>query len=139
MKRVALIVGLAVAGVTLLVVALAAQSDSGSASDLAVYQDPARLLALINDPPEDFFLVDVRTTGEYEAGHIPGALHHDYREIANDLPTEDRDALIVVYCRTGARSNAAARTLDRLGFTRVLDWGGIIDWPYEVVRGSEPR
>lgn len=134
-----LIAALVIAAATVLVITLGAQTGGASNGDLDVYKDPARLLALIDDPPEDFFLVDVRTTEEYQAGHIPGALHHDYRRIADDLPTEDRDAFIVVYCRSGSRSNTAARTLARLGFTRVLDWGGIIDWPYEVVTGPDPR
>lgn len=138
MKRSMVTIVSLIAVSTLLIVATGAQTD-GAAQDLDVYKDPTRLLELINDPPRNFYLVDVRSTSEYRAGHIPGALHHDYREIANDLPTEDRSALIVLYCRTGRRSNIAAGTLERLGFTRVLDWGGIVDWPYEVVIGPEPR
>ena len=111
-------------------------SDDGES--VLVYSDPERLFELIQDPPEDFFLVDTRTAEEYESGHIAGAIHRDYREIATDLPTDNRDALVVVYCLSGVRSNRAARTLRRLGFTRVLDWGGIIDWPFEVTEGPDP-
>ena len=139
MKRVGIIAGAVIVVAPGAVVTLAARGTGSGDEELSVYKDPDRLLELTNDPPEDFYLVDVRTTAEYEAGHIPGALHHDYREIAEDLPTEDRDAFVVVYCRTGNRSNSAARTLERLGFTRVLDWGGIVDWPYDVVTGPDPR
>ena len=118
--------------------ALGPDSDQAFEEDLQVYTDPALLYELIKDPPLDFYLVDTRTSEEYESGHIPGAIHRKYREIGGALPTENGDALVVVYCLSGVRSNRAARTLQRVGFTRVLDWGGIVDWPFEVVQGSEP-
>lgn len=114
-------------------------TPDGIAEDLRVYLDPDRLLALMDNPPDGVFLVDTRTWPEYVSGHIPGAVWRDYREIGERPPTADRDALIIVYCERGIRSNRAARTLNRLGYTRVLDWGGIRDWPYEVVTGPEPR
>ena len=113
-------------------------ADGDPEENILIYSDPELLYELLEDPPDDFFLVDTRTTEEYESGHIPGAIHRDYREIGNALPTENREAFVVVYCLSGVRSNRAARTLLRLGFTRVLDWGGIVDWPYEVTKGSEP-
>lgn len=115
-----------------------AQSDAQTTDDLEAYLDPDRLLELIHDPPEDFYLVDVRTEREYRSGHIPGAILIPYREIGVNPPTEDRDALIIVYCRTGGRSASADDALRDAGFTRVLDWGGIIDWPHETVSGSSP-
>jgi phage shock protein E len=117
---------------------VSAQEAEGIAEDLTVYRDPDRLLALIENPPEGFYLVDTRTYDEYVSGHMPGAIHRDYREIGGDLPTEDRDAVIFVYCLSGVRSNRAERTLRRLGFNRVLNWGGILDWPHEVVTGPSP-
>lgn len=119
-------------------VALGRDSDAEPEENLEIYPDPDMLYELIQDPPPNFYLVDTRTAEEYESGHIPGAIHRDYREIGNALPTENREALVVVYCLSGVRSNRAARTLQRLGFIRVLDWGGIVDWPFEVVQGSEP-
>ena len=56
------------------VAVVAAQGDAQSQEDLDVFLDPDRLLELIEDPPEDFYLVDVRTEREYRAGHIPGAV-----------------------------------------------------------------
>lgn len=122
-------------------VALRAQETTpdGIAEDLRVYLEPDRLLALMDEPPNGVYLVDTRTWPEYLSGHIPGAIWRDYREIGARPPTDDPDALIIVYCERGIRSNRAARTLNRLGYTRVLDWGGIRDWPYEVVTGPEPR
>lgn len=129
---------LVVAG-AVVALSLGAQAVGAGEDELRVFEDPPRLLELIENPPDDFYLVDTRTREEYLSGHIPGAIHRDYREIGQDLPTTDRDAFIVVYCRTGVRSNRAARTLRRAGFERVLDWGGIIDWPYEVVAGPDPH
>jgi len=129
---------LVLAGV-IVALSLGAQSIGARGDDLSVYEDPARLLELIENTPADFYLVDTRTREEYLSGHIPGAIHRDYREIGEDLPTDDRDALIVVYCLSGVRSNRAARTLRGEGFERVLDWGGIVDWPYAVVTGPDPH
>lgn len=120
--------------------ALGAQGDeTADQEDLEVFLDPDRLLELIQDPPEDFYLVDVRSEREYRSGHIPGAIHIPYGEIGRRPPTDDRDAFIVVYCRTGSRSASADASLEEAGFTRVLDWGGIVDWPYETASGTSPR
>ena len=79
-------------------------------------------------------LVDVRQPEEYENGHIPGALllpDTDLREQA-ETALPDKNAAIVVYCRSGARSAMAARMLREMGYTDVRDLGGIIDWPYDT-------
>lgn len=110
-----------------------------SEEDFQALLEAEVLREAIAERPESFFLVDVRTAEEYVAGHIPTAIQIDYREIGENPPTLDKDANIVVYCRSGNRSNSAAQTLRSLGYTAVLDWGGIIDWPYEVVTGSEPE
>lgn len=79
-------------------------------------------------------LLDVRTEAEYKEMHIPNAIlltdSEIKRKAANVLP--DKDALILVYCRSGRRSAASARELINMGYTRVYDFGGIIDWPYDM-------
>lgn len=120
------------------VILSATAQDVNPPDDLRVYLDADELYALIQQQPDNFYLVDTRTRDEYVAGHIPGAIQIDYREIADNLPTQDREALIVVYCLRGVRSNRAARTLRRLGFRNVLDWGSIQDWPLEVATGPDP-
>lgn len=104
--------------------------------DLSVYATPDALQTLLEEHPDAFVLVDVRSTDEYRAGHIPGAVHRDYREIAEDPPTDDLDMPIILYCKSGARASTAESTLVDLGYTRVFNWGGIIDWPYETVTGA---
>ena len=88
----------------------------------------------IMDTEEGYIILDVRTQEEYDQGHIPGAIvtsHEEIAEKSEDVLT-DKDQLILVYCRSGRRSKIAAETLVELGYTNIKEFGGIIDWPYEV-------
>ena len=88
----------------------------------------------IMDSEEDYIILDVRTREEYDEGHIPGATqisHEEIAEKAEDVLT-DKEQLILVYCRSGRRSKIAAEALVELGYTNIKEFGGIIDWPYEV-------
>ena len=88
----------------------------------------------IMDTEEGYIILDVRTQEEYDQGHIPGAILIPHTEIdarAEEVLT-DKDQLILVYCRSGRRSKLAAEALVELGYTNIKEFGGIIDWPYEV-------
>ena len=88
----------------------------------------------IMDSEEGYIILDVRTQEEYDQGHIPGAILIPDTEIeakAEEALT-DKDQLILVYCRSGRRSKLAAEALVELGYTNIREFGGIIDWPYEV-------
>ena len=89
----------------------------------------------IMDTESEYVILDVRTEEEFAQGHIPGAIlipDYEIREEAeSSLP--DKDALILVYCRSGRRSKNAAQILLELGYTNIREFGGIIDWPYETV------
>ena len=88
----------------------------------------------IMDSEEGYIILDVRTREEYDQGHIPGAIvisHEEIEEKAEQVLT-DKDQLILVYCRSGRRSKIAAEALVELGYTNIKEFGGIIDWPYEV-------
>lgn len=89
----------------------------------------------IMEQNSDYVILDVREEDEYAKGHIEGSVLLPYTEIedraAEELP--DKDQLILVYCRSGRRSAIAADSLSAMGYTNVKDFGGIIDWPYEVV------
>ena len=88
----------------------------------------------IMDGEEGYVILDVRTQEEYDQGHIPGAIvisHEEIAEKAEEVLT-DKDQLILVYCRSGRRSKIAAEALVELGYTNIKEFGGIIDWPYEV-------
>ena len=90
----------------------------------------------IMDSGEEHIVLDTREQDEFDEGHIPNAILIPQTEIENKaeemLP--DKDKLILVYCRSGRRSKIAAENLVKLGYTNVKEFGGIIDWPYEVVK-----
>ncbi len=86
------------------------------------------------DSQTGYIILDTRTQEEYDQGHILGAILIPYDEIlekAEGILT-DKNQLILVYCRSGRRSKIAAEDLVKLGYTNIREFGGIIDWPYEV-------
>lgn len=84
----------------------------------------------------NYVLLDVRTQQEYDDGHIPGAICIPNETIKDEKPDAlpDKEQMIFVYCRSGNRSKQAAGKLAALGYTNVVEFGGIIDWPGEVTR-----
>ena len=88
----------------------------------------------IMDSGEDYVLLDVREKEEYDEGHIPGAIlipHEEISERAEEVII-NKDVQILVYCRSGRRSKIAAEALLELGYTNIKEFGGIIDWQYEI-------
>lgn len=79
-------------------------------------------------------VVDVRTLQEYEEGHVPGAINIPNEEIMDTEPEllNDKDATLLVYCRSGRRSKDASDKLVGMGYKNVYDFGGIIDWNYDT-------
>ena len=88
----------------------------------------------IMDSGEEYILLDVREQNEYDEGHIKGAVLIPYTEIEDRAESEllNKNEQILVYCRSGRRSKIAAESLVRLGYTNVKEFGGIIDWRYEI-------
>lgn len=88
------------------------------------------------DENQETVILDVRTPEEFTEGHLENALLiPDYELDARaeaELP--DKDTPILVYCRSGRRSAAAAGKLAAMGYSNIHDMGGILDWPYETVR-----
>ena len=84
---------------------------------------------------QDVIVVDVRTQAEYDESHIENAILITNETIDGE-PSElpDKDVTILVYCRSGNRSAEASAKLADLGYTNVYDFGGIIDWPYAIVK-----
>ena len=108
------------------------------AEDVLVPYEPitAEDAKKLMDTESDYIIVDARTAEEFAEGHIPGAILIPEYEIADRARAElpDKDQLILVYCRSGRRSKIASQALTDLGYTNVKEFGGIIDWPYDVVR-----
>ena len=109
-------------------------SGSAAASYTQITQQEA---ARIMEEESGFVILDVRTREEFAAGHIPGAICVPNESIADVPPAElpDKAQRILVYCRSGRRSKEAAQKLADMGYTAVMEFGGIIDWTGEVTTG----
>ena len=84
----------------------------------------------------DYIILDVREQDEFDEGHIEDAILIPYTQInakAEEMLPE-KGQLILVYCRSGRRSKIASEALVGLGYTNVKEFGGIIDWPYEIMK-----
>ena len=108
-------------------------SDGGSATYEQISGAEAKAMM---DSESGYTIIDARTQEEYDQGHIPGAILIPEYEIADRAEKElsDKDQLILVYCRSGRRSKIAAEELVKLGYTNVKEFGGIIDWQYEITK-----
>ena len=98
-----------------------------------ISQDEAKR---IMDTEDGFVIIDARTEEEFREGHIEGAILIPEYEITEraEMEIPEKDTLILVYCRSGRRSKIASDALVQLGYTNVKEFGGIIDWQYEIVK-----
>ena len=87
---------------------------------------------------EGYILLDVRTNGEYESGYIPGAINIPLSDIDEKIISflPDKSQMILVYCRSGNRSREASDKLSKLGYSNVLEIGGINAWKGEIVKNK---
>lgn len=102
----------------------------------AYEQITAKEAKTIMNTEKDYVIIDARTKEEFAEGHIENAILIPEYEITERAEKElpDKDALILVYCRSGRRSKIASEELVKLGYTNVKEFGGIINWPYETVK-----
>ena len=104
---------------------------SASSSYRQISMDEA--MKMIKDE-KNYIILDVRRPDEYAEGHIPGAINVPNEEIGTaeiaELP--DKSQLILVYCRSGRRSKEAAEKLVKLGYTNIVEFGGIQDYEGEI-------
>ena len=108
-------------------------SEGGSATYEQISGAEAKALM---DSESGYIIIDARSQEEYDQGHIPGAILIPEYEIADRAESElpDKDQLLLVYCRSGRRSKIAAEELVKLGYTNIKEFGGIIDWEYDIVK-----
>ena len=122
----------------LLLLLTACSSPTKNNQEMVFLNITAEEARKLMDSEKDRIILDVRSREEYDQGHIPGAILIPDTEIeakaADLLP--DKDQLILVYCRSGRRSKLAAQSLADLGYTDIREFGGILDWPYEVVQDN---
>ena len=109
--------------------------DAGQLSYTQITREEARRMMT---EEEGCLILDVRRQDEFDSGHIPGALCLPNEEIGAERPKElpDPEQVILVYCRSGRRSKEAAQKLADLGYSRVYEFGGILDWTDEIVKES---
>ncbi|WP_111947539.1 rhodanese-like domain-containing protein [Clostridium tetanomorphum] len=83
-------------------------------------------------------LVDVRSSEEYKENHINNSISIPLESLHEDIENEapNKSTTIFVYCNSGNKSGKAAEMLDKLGYTNVYDLGGMVNWPYETIRGN---
>lgn len=109
-------------------------SENGKSSTYE--QITAEQAKTIMDTEKDYIIIDARTEEEFAEGHIENAMLIPEYEISERAEKElpDKEQLILVYCRSGRRSKIASEELVKLGYINVKEFGGIIDWPYDVVK-----
>ena len=120
----------------LLVLALALTGVTNFAPKTTGYRQVTTEEAVnIMQTEENYVILDVRTAQEFASGHIPGAALLPNETIGTeDIPLlPDKDQLILVYCRSGNRSKQAAEKLAQLGYTNIVEFGGINSWTGEIV------
>ena len=105
-------------------------------TDKAAYQKISAEEAYGMMASQEVVVVDVRTREEYDGGHIENAVLVPNESIGSEIPEAlpDKEARLLVYCRSGRRSKDSAQKLLKLGYQSVYDFGGVIDWPYELVK-----
>lgn len=102
---------------------------------VAFQQITAEKAKQMMDEHADVLILDVREQSEYDAGHIPGAVLLPVGSINEKSAAAvilEKDTVTLVYCRSGNRSKTASKALVDLGYTQIYEFGGIIDWPYEI-------
>lgn len=111
-------------------------NDSTTEAKISYQQITPQEAKKLMETEKDYVIIDARTQSEYEEGHIENAIMIPEYEIAERAEKElpDKNQLILVYCRSGRRSKIASQALVDLGYTNVKEFGGIIDWPYSIVK-----
>lgn len=107
------------------VLLLAGCSTSSSAVDLSVSEFSSKVTEA------GVIILDVRTPGEFNEGHIEGAILVDFQSgnFENEIASLDKSKTYAVYCRSGNRSGQAVKVMSEAGFTKLYNLdGGVIDW-----------
>ena len=135
MKKIVLFVLIMLMGV--LLIGCNQKVEKNEESNIMIYESiMAEEAKKIMETQDDFIILDVRTEEEFADGHIENAiLIPDYEIITKaEEILKDKNQLILVYCRSGRRSKNASQILVNLGYTNVKEFGGIIDWKYEIIK-----
>ena len=98
-------------------------------------EDGAKMLK--EDP--DIILIDVRTKQEFDEGHIDGSINIPDFELVSRIGeiVKDKNDTVILYCRSGNRSKQASLKLIEMGYKKIYDMGGLLDWPYETIKPGD--
>ena len=122
---------------TALMLCLAGCGGAPGKENVTYQKITAEEAKVMMDEQENVVILDVREQDEYDGGHIPGAVLLPVGTIAEDTAAAvipEKDAVVLVYCRGGNRSKTASAALAELDYTQVYEFGGILDWPYDIVQ-----
>ena len=117
--------------IVLIVAIIVVMSFSKSSESVIQTLNSEEVSEIIQD--ESLIIIDVRTEEEYESGHIEKAINIPYTEIESKV-NYDKDQAIAVYCRTGVRSSEAAKTLEKMGYTKIYNLGGVENIDVELTK-----
>lgn len=114
------------------------QPTKSAGSQASVHHVSVAEAKKMMDTEKGYILLDVRTQKEYEEGHLPGAICISNETIDKVPPPglPDKKQRIFVYCWSGQRSHATAQKLEKMGYTNIVEFGGIMDWKCELVKGK---
>ncbi len=112
------------------------KQDKNSNNETTIKHVSMHDIVKIMNENTNYIILDVRTVAEYNDGHIPNAICIPNETINGDIIDKlpNKEQLILIYCRSGNRSKQAAEKLKNLGYTNLVEFGGIIDWRGEVVK-----
>jgi len=104
---------------------------SSEGETLKQYLEPESLKALVENPKDDIWIIDVRPESAYKKGHIPTARSFPSSTILDRLDELPKDKYLVFYCETGGRAQRVIKKLEEKGYTRMMNWGGNGRWKWE--------
>jgi phage shock protein E len=104
---------------------------------LKQYLPPEQLKRLVDNSDDSIWLLDVRPASAYQKGHIPTAKSFPSSEIFSRLDELPKNKYLILYCETGGRAQGVIKKLEKEGYTRLMNWGGMSRWPYEQAAGPE--
>ena len=135
MKKIILLIIIAII-IIIGVVCIMNRKEKNIENEVVIKHVSMNDIVQIMEENENYIILDVRTQAEYNQGHIPNAIcipnETIDENVVNKLP--DKNQMILVYCRSGNRSKQAAEKLKKLGYTNLIEFGGIIDWKGEIER-----
>lgn len=135
MKKIIFVILIIIAIVVGIILLLNIKNKNNESEVVIKHVSMDEIVHIMNEN-KNYIILDVRTIAEYNEGHIPNAICIPNETIGEDIVSKlpDKDQLILVYCRSGNRSKQAAEKLKKLGYTNLIEFGGIMDWKGEIVK-----